>query len=533
MSGRNLTGLLPNDIALLTALVNLSLDNNHLMGSLPNFSNLTRLERLYLHNNNLNGTVPAWLSELKNLKELSIANNSFSGVIPAQLLHNCSLKLNYSGNLYLRTEKRKCTLQSSKRGNLKVVLGTTLGGFLIIGLIVGVVYRNKFRRKEEGVVNESSRVKKERTHFLEQDSPRIKVPNPTNCRAFTLDEMTAATETFSREIGRGGFGSVFFGKLQEGKEIAVKVLSLFSHQGVDEFLNEVDLLSRINHRNLVSLLGYCNETREVMLIYEHMSKGSLRDHLYGPSVENSQLTWKTRLKITLDAAQGLEYLHLGCTPKIIHRDVKTANILLDGSLTGKVADFGLSRMTIDGQATHVTTAVKGTFGYLDPEYYNTQTLTEKSDVYSFGVVLLEIICGRPPIDLKLREEDVNIIRWATPYILDDDVGKIREIIDKRLDGRFDMKSIFRVAKVAMRCVQVERSSRPSMSEVVAELKEVIKIEDIIAPVSVSEEIGIEGEDLVAGGVESSKRKGMEWSDNSSNIPLAGRQVSTPKSMDMD
>eukprot|EP00253_Pinus_taeda_P009211 PITA_09211 len=152
-------------------------------------------------------------------------------------------------------------------------------------------------------------------------------------------------------------------------------------------------------------------------------------------------------------------------------------------------------------------------------YYSTQMLTEKSDVYSFGVFLLEIICGRPPIDLKLAEEDVNIIRWATPYILDGDVAKIREIIDKRLDGSYDMKSMTRVAKVAMRCVQVERSCRPSISDVVAELKEAIKLEDIA---SVSEEIGIEGGDLVAGGAESSKREGMEWSDNSSNIPLVGR-----------
>jgi len=161
LSRRNLTGLVPKDIAMLTALVNVSLDNNHLMGSLPNLSNLTMLERLYLQNNNLNGTVPEWLSELKNLKELNIANNNFSGVIPAEILLNCSLKLNYSGNLYLRMEKRKCTLQNSNNPNLRVVLGITLGGILIIAsvLIVGVVvYRNKFRRKEEGLVTESSRV---------------------------------------------------------------------------------------------------------------------------------------------------------------------------------------------------------------------------------------------------------------------------------------------------------------------------------------------------------------------------------------
>jgi serine/threonine protein kinase len=476
------------------------------------------LERLYLHNNNLGGNVPDWLSELKNLKELRIENNNFSGVIPVQLL-NRSLKLNYSGNPYLCMHKGECILQNSNKNNikLKVVLGTTLSGILIIALalIAGtIVYRNKLRRKEP-------------KPFLCQDYSMIVVPNPTKSRAFTLDEVMAATQTFSCEIGRGGFGSVFFGKLPEGNDIAVKVLSSFSQQGVKEFLNEVDLLSKINHRNLVSLLGYCNESRELMLIYEHMSGGSLRDHLYGARAEHSELNWKTRLKITLDAAQGLEYLHVGSTPKIIHRDVKTANILLDNNLNGKLADFGLSRMTMEEGVTHVTTAVKGTFGYVDPEYFITQMLTEKSDVYSFGVVLLEIVCGRQPIDVKLPTEEVNMIRWVTPYVLkmDENPGKIAEIIDKRLHGNYDMKSINLVAKVAMRCVQAEPCFRPSVSEVVVELKNAMKHEDK-ASISISEQIDIGADDLLAGpiylSVDSSEPKGMEWSDNSANISKMGR-----------
>jgi len=320
---------------------------------------------------------------------------------------------------------------------------------------------------------------------------------------------------------------VFLGKLPEGNLIAVKVLSLFSKQGIHEFLNEIDLLSKINHRNLVSLLGYCTETREVMLVYDYMSEGSLKDHLYGRRAEESELSWKMRLKIVLDAAQGLEYLHVGCTPKIIHRDVKSANILLDSNMNGKLADFGLSRMTIDGEATHVTTAVKGTPGYLDPEYYSTQMLTEKSDVYSFGVVLLEIICGRQPIDVKLPVDEVNIIRWVTQYVveMDENGGRIAEIIDKRLEGSYDLKSIIRVAKVAMRCVEAKPSLRPSVSEVVRELKKGMKIEEK-ASVSFSEEIGIDSaERLVTPlylSIDPMERRGMEWSDNSSNIPKVGR-----------
>eukprot|EP00253_Pinus_taeda_P016197 PITA_16197 len=458
-------------------------------------------------------------------------------------------------NPYLRMDKGECvpynsnssnsTAYNSNNDNLKLIVGTTLSGILItaLGIMVGIaLYRNKWRRNRQGGANGS------------KDYSIITVPNTTNSRAFTLDEMVIATQNYNRKIGQGGFVSVFLGNLPEGKVIAVKVLSLFSKQRVREFLNEVDLLSKINHRNLVSLLGYCNETREVMLVYEYMSGGSLKDHLYGSSSEETELSWKTRLKIAMDAAQGLEYLHVGSTPKIIHRDIKSANILLDSNMNGKLADFGLSRMTIDGEATHVTTRVKGTFGYLDPEYYITQRLTEKSDVYSFGVVLLEIICGRPPIDLKLPEHELNIVRWVahnsylhfgvesnnkaylqvTPYLLDMDENHVLEIdeiggrIDKRWDDSYELKSITRVAKVAMRCVEAKPSLRPSVSEVVRELKKAMKIEEKVS-ISVAEDIDIKSVDLSVTSVTALSlsmdwrgRKGMEWSDDSSNPSNVGR-----------
>jgi len=192
-------------------------------------------------------------------------------------------------------------------------------------------------------------------------------------------------------------------------------------------------------------------------------------------------------------------------------------------MNGKLADFGLSRMTNNEEATHVTTAVKGTIGYVDPEYHRTQMLTEKSDVYSFGVVLLEIICGRPPIDVNRPEHELNIIRWVTLYLMetDENGGIITEIIDQRLRGNYEIKSVIRVAKLAMRCVHVERSSRPNVSEIVAELKEAMKHEDKTCT-STSELFGIESGELSAGQVETTKRRGMEWSDNSSNFPNAGR-----------
>lgn len=377
---------------------------------------------------------------------------------------------------------------------------------VLLVMVCIAVHRKKFREK----------------NCLNKDYSMTMPPNPSMSSAFSLKEMTKATENFSQKIGQGGFGSVFFGKLPGGKEIAVKVLSLFSKQGIHEFQNEVDLLSRVHHKNLVSLLGYCNESKELMLIYEHMSGGSLRDHLYGPKAGISELNWKTRLKIALDAAQGLEYLHLGCTPQIIHRDVKTANILLDSNLKGKLADFGLSRMAIDEEATHVTTTVKGTAGYLDPEYFRTQKLTERSDVYSFGVVLLEILCGRPPINPNLPEDEINLIQWVKPHVENESAEEIAEVIDGRLGGNYDMKSITGIAKVALRCVEAKPSSRPSVSEVVADIKEAIIHEnENNAPLPNPEVIGIECGDLqcMPG---CSQVDAMAWGDNSSNLPNEGR-----------
>lgn len=517
LAGMNLTGSVPQSIGQLTALVNVSLANNHLTGPLPNFSNLTMLQRLHLQNNNLNGSVPDWLSELKYLKELFIENNSFSGVIPAQLLSNPSLDFRYSGNQNLHVRKRH---------RLGLILGITIPGAIVILLvfIVGfVLHRKKLRRIQ------SSMLEKESKHAVDEDNSMIFRPNTTKSRAFSLEEITTATQNFNQKIGQGGFGSVYFGKLQQGKDIAVKVLSLFGGQGVQEFLNEIDLLSKVHHKNLVSLLGYCNETSELMLVYEHMSGGSLRGHLYGSTSERSQLNWKTRLKIASDAAQGMEYLHVGCTPKIIHRDIKTANILLDKNFSGKLADFGLSKMAIEGEASHVTTSVKGTLGYLDPEYFSTQMLTEKSDVYSFGVVLLEIICGRQPVDAKLSAEEINLIRWVTRYVeMDENPGKLAEIVDKRSGKDYDIKSITVVAKLAIRCVQAVPSFRPHVSEIVAELKEALKLEkdndSLISKTDI--EYGDFSTSQVSFSVDSSGPKEMESAESSTSnrpaVPAEGR-----------
>eukprot|EP01018_Ginkgo_biloba_P020928 Gb_12304 [translate_table: standard] len=499
-----------------------SLENNQLTAGLPDLSNLTNLQILRLQNNNLSGELPNWLTHLKHLKELSLENNNISGVIPTKLFRP-SLNFSYSGNphLYNRT-----IMPSSNQGKVRLVVGLTIGCVLIIAiakiLFIIIVHRKRIRKEEE--INKDVTAGEFKS-LEEHDYSSVMVPNRTKSRAFTPEEMSTATQNFSQKIGQGGFGSVFFGKLEDGKKVGVKVLFIFKKQGVREFLNELDLLSRVHHKNLVSLLGYCNESRQLMLVYEYMPGGSLKDHLYGPTAELSTLDWKTRLKIVLDAAQGMEYLHVGCTPKIIHRDVKSANILLDKNMTGKLADFGLSKMTIDdGDSDHVTTTVKGTAGYLDPEYFRTQMLTKKSDVYSFGVVLLEIICGRQPINVKLPEEEINLVRWVTPCMETDelDPDELAKIIDKRLHSDYDIKSVSQMAKLAMRCVRTGPSSRPTISEIITEIREAITLQSS-APTRVSEEIEIKFEDFqVSTGAmsieDSSGPKDIDSADSSYNVP---------------
>ncbi|XP_002963451.2 probable LRR receptor-like protein kinase At1g51890 [Selaginella moellendorffii] len=294
---------------------------------------------------------------------------------------------------------------------------------------------------------------------------------PTQARPFQLLEIKVATESFSRKLGEGGFGPVYHGILPDSHEIAVKVQSYDSKQGANEFFNEVQLLSRAHHRHVVSLVGYCHEANSRMLVYEYLSGGTLERNLHDIS-SKTLFSWKTRLKIALDAAKGIEYLHCGCNPPIIHRDLKSGNILLTSAMQAKVADFGLSKLV---EGSRIFTAVKGTSGYVDPEYYETQELTQKSDVYSFGVVLLEIISGREAlIDTPKPRKQLKLSDWARGFLLE---RRIHKIIDPIFDAVYNIESIWKTAELAMFCVEPRAVHRPAMPEVVQELKQALDIEE--------------------------------------------------------
>ncbi|VFQ76654.1 unnamed protein product [Cuscuta campestris] len=301
-----------------------------------------------------------------------------------------------------------------------------------------------------------------------QSSVSVKIDG---VKDYTFQEMALATENFhdSCIVGQGGYGKVYKGILADGTVVAIKRALEGSLQGEKEFLTEIELLSRLHHRNLVSLIGYCDEEGDQMLVYEYMCNGTLRDHLSGKFKES--LSFDMRLRMALESAKGILYLHTEADPPIFHRDIKASNILLDSKLTAKVADFGLSRLApvpdLEGVLpNHVSTLVKGTPGYLDPEYFLTHNLTSKSDVYSLGVVFLELLTGRHAIS-----HGKNIVREVNNAYRE---GMILDAIDKRM-GPYPLECVETFVTLALRCCREETDSRPSMAEVVRELEGICRM----------------------------------------------------------
>ncbi|XP_041002603.1 receptor-like protein kinase FERONIA [Juglans microcarpa x Juglans regia] len=318
------------------------------------------------------------------------------------------------------------------------------------------------------------------------------------CRRFTVEEIRAATNNFARNriIGRGGCGQVFKGYIDGGRTpVAIKIFGPASTQGYHEFRTEIEMLSKLRHPHLVSLIGYCDDERSMIIVYDFMAHKTLRHHLY--NTDDPPLSWKQRLEICIGTARGLTYLHEGVEPTIIHRDVKTSNILLDKDWVAKVSDFGLSRLGPTSLSkSHVTTKVRGTFGYLDPNYYLTCHLTVKSDVYGFGVVLFEVLCARPAVDTGLDEEQHSLAQWARRCFKE---GTVDQIIDSRLMGMIAPECLKVYTNIAYRCLCEKRNQRPTMAEVLRALEVARELQEITDGGGVAQRIVIDEEVPLCGG----------------------------------
>ncbi|KAJ1392884.1 Serine-threonine/tyrosine-protein kinase, catalytic domain, partial [Sesbania bispinosa] len=414
LSRRNVKGEIPRELNNMEGLTELWLDGNLLTGQLPDMSNLINLKIVHLENNKLTGPLPSYLGSLPSLQALFIQNNSFTGEIPAGLVSG-KIIFNYDDNPGLHRGNKK---------HFQLMLGISIGVLviLLILFLASLVLLCNLRRKASQQKHDEKGISGRSTKPLTGYSfgPGGSLMDEGTAYYITLSELKEATNNFSKKIGKGSFGSVYYGKMRDGKEVAVKTMTDPSSHGNQQFVNEVALLSRIHHRNLVPLIGYCEEEYQHILVYEYMHNGTLRDHIHGHIQDCSNpkpLDWLARLRIAEDAAK----------------------------------DF---------------------FPFWN-RYYANQQLTEKSDVYSFGVVLLELISGRKPVSSEDYGPEMNIVHWARSLIRK---GDVISIMDPSLVGNVKTESIWRVAEIAMQCVEQHGVSRPRMQEVILAIQDASKIE---------------------------------------------------------
>ncbi|XP_038986052.1 LEAF RUST 10 DISEASE-RESISTANCE LOCUS RECEPTOR-LIKE PROTEIN KINASE-like 1.1 isoform X1 [Phoenix dactylifera] len=367
--------------------------------------------------------------------------------------------------------KKNAAGKSHTKWKILAGVGAGAGGFIAVGLLcLLILYKHrKMKQHSTSSILLGPTPSSEPSSYRDPELGSLQYQTPI----FSYEELEEATNGFSasRELGAGGFGTVYQGKLRDGRVVAVKRLYKHNWNRVEQFMNEVEILSHLRHQNLVSLYGCTSRhSRELLLVYEYVPNGTVADHLHGPRAHDRALTWPVRMSIAIETADALAYLH-AVEPQIIHRDVKTSNILLDRGFHVKVADFGLSRL-FPLDASHVSTAPQGSPGYVDPFYYQCYQLTDKSDVYSFGVVLAELISSKPAVDTDRTRREINLANMAISKIQN---CHLEQLVDPSLGYQSDweMKTMITlVAELAFRCLQLDREMRPSIKEVLEVLRDI-------------------------------------------------------------
>jgi len=411
-----------------------------------------------------------------------------------------------------------------RRKNLWVLVGSVVGGIVVLFLVVAAfLLGTKCRNKKPKQRTLESVGWTPLSMFGGSSLSRSSEPGSHGLLGLKIPfaEIQSATNNFNRNliIGSGGFGMVYKGVFRDNMKVAVKRGMPGSRQGLPEFQTEITVLSKIRHRHLVSLVGFCEENSEMILVYEYVEKGPLKKHLYGSS-RQPPLSWKQRLEVCIGAARGLHYLHTGFAQGIIHRDIKSTNILLDEDYVAKVADFGLSRSGPCINETHVSTNVKGSFGYLDPEYYRRQQLTDKSDVYSFGVVLFEVLCGRPAVDPQLAREQVNLAEWALEWLKK---GMLDKIVDPHLVGQIQQDSLNKFCETAEKCLSEYGVDRPAMGDVLWNLEYALQLQESgqqrepHANSSASEAASVTSSTVIPGNPSTNTRAERDYDNFSSDV----------------
>ncbi|XP_047314799.1 protein NSP-INTERACTING KINASE 1-like [Impatiens glandulifera] len=469
LQNNNITGRIPEEIGKLSRLHTLDLSNNHFNEEIPiSLSQLSNLQYMRLNNNSLSGKIPLSLANMTQLAFLDLSFNNLSGPVPKfpaktfSVVGNPSIcATGYEGDCYGSTlmpmsmplnGSENVSSRKTRSRNVGLALGSTVGFISLLVLFIGLFLQWRQRRGKQ--------------LFFDVNDKQHDDICLGNLRRFPFRELQIGTDNFSNKniLGKGGFGNVYKGYLRDGTAVAVKRLKDGSTVGGErQFQTEVEMISLAVHRNLLRLYGFSVTSSERLLVYPFMSNGSVASRLKAKPV----LDWGIRKRIALGAARGLLYLHEQCDPKIIHRDVKAANILLDDYCEAVVGDFGLAKL-LDHKESHVTTAVRGTVGHIAPEYLSTGQSSEKTDVFGFGILLLELITGQRALEFgKSANQKGAMLDWVKKIHQE---KKLEVLVDKDLKNNYDRVELEETVKVALLCTQYLPSHRPKMSEVVRMLE---------------------------------------------------------------